>query len=115
MHYCLKTQPQFGEPKQFTRKQFLSHPVLLAKDHKMSIGDVISFNSHIAGAVHTSEPRFEKDRTLADVVKRFPLPVDGPPYDLAVRQLLPISEIVDSALDELFETVISDIGATRAA
>ena len=108
-------EPQFGHLKHFTKKQFLSHPVLLAKNHKVSVADVISFNAHVTGAVHAQEPHYEKDKAIVEISNRFGAVVGGQLSDLTLRQLRPIGRIVESALDELLTAVLDDLGATRAA
>ncbi len=52
---------------ELNRDKFLAHPVMYYTGQEISVRDITLHLAHHEGAVHASEPKTEKDKSLAEL------------------------------------------------
>jgi hypothetical protein len=94
--------PGLSAPQEATRDQLLSRGVMVVKDSRVSVRDLIDQLAHIEGAVHSGKPRDPREAMLKQVERN--LYIGGLPA--GVRQVQSIARVVVRGLTPLYRAVV---------
>jgi hypothetical protein len=92
-----ETAAPFKLRERLSRDQFFKKAVSMVNGHTYTIKDVVLFEANVAGAVHASAPRNEKERALQVIGET--LCIGG--YEPSIRQLQAIARVSLKALAPL--------------
>lgn len=94
--------PHLSKPINMNKDNMLKRPVMLINGVVITVLDLIKFQSHVQGAVHSGDPRSDKEKVLKNAEETFT--VGGMPGGL--RSIKAIGRVVLKGLEPLKQEVL---------